>query len=93
MVFDVELEHESVLYLCTVMQRNDSAATFFAVDIRIPGHGDSLSTQMHSAELHRNSTNNYYFDNAPELTGVDMTELATKLGEAIDAIMNNNGRA
>lgn len=91
MVFDVELEHNSMLYLCTVMQRENNSSTFFAIDIRIPGRGDSLSTQMHSAELHKNEAGGYYFHHAPELPDANMSDLAGKLGEAIDAALNNNG--
>jgi hypothetical protein len=93
MVFDVELEHNSVLYLCTVMQRDSNSSTFFAIDIRIPGHGDSLSTQMHSAELHKNDAGEYYFNDAPELPEANMSDLAGKLGEAIESAFDNNGRS
>ena len=89
MVFDVELEHNSVLYLCTVMQRQDENVTFFAVDIRIPGRGDSLSTQVHSLELDKAPAGHYMFRTAVDGLPTDMDQLAAKLGEAIEATLYN----
>ena len=89
MVFDVELEHNSVLYLCTVMQRQDENIIFYAVDIRIPGRGDSLNTQVHSLELDKTSTGHYMFRTAVDGLATDMDQLAAKLGEAVEATLYN----
>ncbi len=89
MVFDVELEHNSVLYLCTVMERQGENAIFFAIDIRIPGRGDSLSTQVHSLELDKSHAGHYMFRTAVDGLATDMDQLAAKLGEAIEATLYN----
>lgn len=84
MVFDIEIEHDGILYECGVMERFSGDSRFFAIDIRIPGTGASLSTQLHSLELYPDPhTGTYTFHNAPADTPKQIFTLAAKLDEAI----------
>lgn len=84
MVFDVEIEDNGTLYECGLMERQANEETYFSVDIRIPGHGDTLNIQLHSLELHLDAfSGQFKFRNAPVDTPVNIIALEAKLNEAI----------
>lgn len=89
MVFDVEIEDDGILYECGIMERQANDETYFAIDIRIPGRGDTLNIQLHSLELHLDPfSGNFKFRHNPFDTPPNIIALEPKLNEAI---MNNGG--
>lgn len=91
MVFDVEIEDEGILYECGIMERQANEATYFSVDIRIPGRGDTLNIQLHSLELHLDPySGTFKFRDLPADTPDQILSLETKLHEAIMNV-NQNG--
>ena len=91
MVFDVTIEYDGVLYECGLMERTADDAICFSVDIRIPGYGKTLNTQLHSLELILDPHCGK-FKFKQHVLGIppDIIALETKLNEAIKKVADNN---
>ena len=84
MVFDVEIIEGGTLYVCGLMERQTNDHTWFSVDIRIPGHGDTLNEQINDLELHIDpNTGRFKFRNAPPDSPASLIALEEKLNDAI----------
>lgn len=60
MAFDIILEHEGHIYQCSLSEHLGEEYIFYIVDVRSPGTGTLLNTQINNLELHFDLLNNRY---------------------------------
>lgn len=80
MVFDVTIEERGIIYMCSLMSREGDSGSYFAVDVRQPSAGSTLSFQVHNLQLHREG-GSFRFRNIPAGTSPDILALEPALSD------------